>query len=134
MRSSLRSAAAWWATSPVLRRPAILRGVRLVHIPTTLVAQVDSSIGGKTGVNLPEGKISSARFIRPKLIIADPNVLQTLPHREFRSGLYEVVKYGVIADAELFRFLEKRMPAVLRRDAAALSWIIPRARRSRRTW
>ena len=103
-----------------------LRGVRLVHIPTTLVAQVDSSIGGKTGVNLPEGKNLVGSFYPPKLIVADPNVLQTLPHREFRSGLYEVVKYGVIADAELFRFLEKRMPAVLRRDAAALSWIIPR--------
>jgi 3-dehydroquinate synthase len=103
-----------------------LRGVRLVHIPTTLVAQVDSSIGGKTGVNLPEGKNLVGAFYPPKLIIADPNVLQTLPHREFRSGLYEVVKYGVIADPQLFAFLEKRMPAVLRRDAAALSWIIPR--------
>jgi 3-dehydroquinate synthase len=103
-----------------------LRGVRLVHIPTTLVAQVDSSIGGKTGVNLPEGKNLVGAFYPPKLILADPNTLDTLPHREFRSGLYEVVKYGVIADAELFRFLERRMPAVLRRDSAALAWIIPR--------
>jgi 3-dehydroquinate synthase len=103
-----------------------LRGVRLVHVPTTLVAQVDSSIGGKTGVNLPEGKNLVGSFYPPRLIIADPNLLQTLPHREFRSGLYEVVKYGVIADAELFRFLEQSMPALLRRDAAALSWIIPR--------
>jgi 3-dehydroquinate synthase len=87
---------------------------------------VDSSIGGKTGVNLPEGKNLVGSFYPPKLIVADPNVLQTLPHREFRSGLYEVVKYGVIADVELFRFLERRMPSVLRRDAAALSWIIPR--------
>lgn len=103
-----------------------LRGVRLVHIPTTLVAQVDSSIGGKTGVNLPEGKNLVGAFYPPKLILADPNMLQTLAHREFRSGLYEVVKYGVIADRELFDFLEARMPAILRRDAAALSWIIPR--------
>jgi 3-dehydroquinate synthase len=103
-----------------------LRGVRLVHIPTTLVAQVDSSIGGKTGVNLPEGKNLVGAFCPPKLIIADPDLLQTLPHREFRSGLYEVLKYGVIADRELFAFLERRMPAVLRRDPAALSWLIPR--------
>jgi len=103
-----------------------LRGVRLVHIPTTLVAQVDSSIGGKTGVNLPEGKNLVGAFYPPKLIVADPETLTTLPHREFRSGLYEVVKYGVIADAELFNFLERRMPAILRRDPAALSWIIPR--------
>jgi len=103
-----------------------LRGVRLVHIPTTLVAQVDSAIGGKTGVNLPEGKNLVGSFYPPKLILADPDMLDTLPHREFRSGLYEVVKYGVIADAELFRFLERRMSAVLRRDSAALGWIIPR--------
>jgi 3-dehydroquinate synthase len=106
-----------------------LRGVRLVHIPTTVVAQVDSSIGGKTGVNLPEGKNLIGAFYPPKLILADPNFVQTLPHREFRSGIYEVVKYGVIADPELFQFLEEHMPAVLRRDAAALSWIIPRCAR-----
>ena len=105
---------------------AYLRGVRLVHIPTTLVAQVDSSIGGKTGVNLPEGKNLLGAFYPPRLIIADPEVLRTLPHREYRSGLYEVVKYGVIADADLFTFLERRMRAVLRRDSAALAWIIPR--------
>lgn len=103
-----------------------LRGVRLVHIPTTLVAQVDSSIGGKTGVNLPEGKNLVGAFYPPKLVLADPAMLQTLPHREFRSGLYEVVKYGVIADPQLFHFLERHMAAVLRRDAAALSWVIPR--------
>jgi hypothetical protein len=99
-----------------------LRGVRLVHIPTTLVAQVDSAIGGKTGVNLPEGKNLVGAFYPPKLVIADPGVLRTLPHREYRSGLYEVVKYGVIADEKLFEFLERRMDAVLRRDPAALAW------------
>src|SRR6202030_3220054 len=93
-----------------------LGGVALIHVPTTVVAQVDSSIGGKTGVNLPEGKNLVGAFYPPKLVIIDPVVLKTLPHREFRSGLYEVVKYGVISDAVLFRFLERRMPALLRRD------------------
>ncbi len=104
-----------------------LRGVRLVHIPTTVVAQVDSSLGGKTGVDLPEGKNLVGAFYPPKLVIADPDMLRTLPHREYRSGLYEVVKYGVIADEKLFEFLEGRMSAVLRRDAEALDWIIPRS-------
>jgi 3-dehydroquinate synthase len=104
-----------------------LRGVRLVQIPTTLVAQVDSSVGGKTGVNLPEGKNLVGAFYPPKLVIADPQVLRTLAHREFRSGLYEVVKYGVIADEKLFAFLERRMDAALRRDPAALGFIISRS-------
>ncbi len=104
-----------------------LRGVRLVHVPTTLVAQVDSAVGGKTGVNLPEGKNLVGAFYPPRLVIADPNLLATLPHREFRSGLYEVIKYGVIADAGLFRFLERKMDTVLRRDASALSFIISRS-------
>jgi 3-dehydroquinate synthase len=104
-----------------------LRGVRLVHIPTTLVAQVDSAIGGKTGVNLPEGKNLVGAFHPPKVVIADPALLRTLPHREYRSGLYEVVKYGAIADRELFAFLERRMSAVLRRDPASLGWIIQRS-------
>jgi 3-dehydroquinate synthase len=103
-----------------------LRGVRLVHIPTTLVAQVDSSIGGKTGVNLPEGKNLVGAFYPPKLVIADPKVLLTLPHREYRSGLYEVVKYGIIADPELFAYLERHMLGLLRRDAKALAWVITR--------
>ena len=103
-----------------------LRGVPIVHLPTTLVAQVDSAIGGKTGVDLPEGKNLVGAFYPPKLVIVDPELLRTLPQREFRSGLYEVVKYGIIADAKLFEFLEARMDAVLRRDAAALDWIIPR--------
>ena len=104
-----------------------LRGVRLVHIPTTLVAQVDSAIGGKTGVDLPEGKNLVGAFYPPRLVIADPETLRTLPHREYRAGLYEVIKYGVIADAKLFEFLERRMDAVLRRDPAALAYIIPRS-------
>ena len=104
-----------------------LRGVRLVHIPTTLVAQVDSAVGGKTGVNLPEGKNLVGAFYPPKLVIADPALLATLPHREYRSGLYEVIKYGAIADREMFAFLERRMPSLLRRDPAALGWVISRS-------
>jgi 3-dehydroquinate synthase len=104
-----------------------LRGVRLIHVPTTLVAQVDSSIGGKTGVDLPEGKNLIGAFHPPQLVIADPDVLSTLPHQQFRSGLYEVAKYGVIADRELFGFLERKMPALLRRDPKALSWVIERS-------
>lgn len=103
-----------------------LRGVRLVHIPTTLVAQVDSSIGGKTGVNLPEGKNLVGAFYPPKLVISDPDVLSTLPHRQYRAGLYEVIKYGVISDPALFNFLERFMLALLRRDRAALEYVIPR--------
>jgi len=104
-----------------------LRGVRLVHIPTTVVAQVDSAVGGKTAVDLPEGKNLVGAFYPPKLVIVDPVFLRTLPHREFRSGLYEVVKYGVIADPKLFEFLEKRMDTVLRRDPKALDYIISRS-------
>lgn len=104
-----------------------LRGVRLAHIPTTVVAQVDSSIGGKTGVDLPEGKNLVGAFYPPKLVLTDPTLLATLPHREFRSGLYEVVKYGVIADPELFDYFERRLPAILRRDGAAMGWLIPRS-------
>ena len=103
-----------------------LRGVRLVQIPTTLVAQVDSAVGGKTGVNLPEGKNLVGAFYPPNAVVADFETLATLPHREYRSGLYEIIKYGAIADAELFRFLERHMLALLRRDSAALEWVIPR--------
>ncbi len=102
------------------------RGVRLVHIPTTVVAQVDSAIGGKTGVDLPEGKNLVGAFYPPRLVVADPVFLSTLPHREFRSGLYEVIKYGVIADRRVFEFLARHMDAILRRDPASLGYIIPR--------
>ena len=79
-----------------------LRGVRLVQVPTTLMAQVDSAVGGKVGVNHPLGKNLIGAFHPPRLVVADPAVLATLPRREFRAGLYEVVKYGVIASAALF--------------------------------
>jgi 3-dehydroquinate synthase len=103
-----------------------LRGVALVHVPTTLVSQVDSSIGGKTGVNLPEGKNLVGAFYPPKLILTDPTVLRTLPDREFRGGLAEVIKHGIIADPEMFAYLEQNMAKVLRRDPAALEYLIPR--------
>jgi 3-dehydroquinate synthase len=103
-----------------------LRGVRIVHVPTTLVAQVDSAIGGKTGVDLPEGKNLIGAFHQPQIVIADPLTLRTLPARQFRSGLYEVIKYGVIGDAELFDFLERKLPHLLRMDMSALEWVIRR--------
>jgi 3-dehydroquinate synthase len=103
-----------------------LRGVRLVQVPTTLVAQVDSSVGGKTGVNLPEGKNLVGAFYAPDAVIADMETLGTLPHREYRSGLYEVIKYGAISDAGLFTFLERNMLALLRRDPRALEFVIDR--------
>jgi len=103
-----------------------LRGLGLVHVPTTVVAQVDSAIGGKTGVNLPEGKNLVGAFYSPRLVLADPVTLSTLPPREFRSGLYEVIKYGVISDRLLFAFLENSIAALAHRDAKALDFVIPR--------
>jgi 3-dehydroquinate synthase len=103
------------------------RGIGLIHVPTTLVAQVDSAIGGKTGVNLPEGKNLVGAFYPAKAVLADPELLSTLPPREFNSGIYEVIKYGVIGDAKLFRFLEQNMEKLLRRDAHALSFVIERS-------
>src|SRR6202048_4150385 len=103
-----------------------LRGVALVHVPTTVVAQVDSSIGGKTGVNLPEGKNLVGAFYPPRLVLSDPEVLRTLPEREFRGGLAEIIKHAVIADAEMFAYLEKNMEKVERRNRVALDYLIPR--------
>lgn len=103
-----------------------LRGVALVHVPTTLVAQVDSSIGGKTGVNLPEGKNLVGAFYPPRLVIVDYELLRSLPEREYRSGLAEVIKYGVIADAKLFSYVEENLERVLRRDKRELEYLISR--------
>ena len=104
-----------------------LRGVALVQVPTTLVAQVDSSVGGKTGVNLPEGKNLVGAFYPARLVIVDPDALCTLPEREFRGGLAEVIKYGVIADPELFALLETNMDLLLARESKALRHIIHRS-------
>jgi len=103
-----------------------LRGVKLVHIPTTLVSQVDSSIGGKTGVNLPEGKNLVGSFYPPQVVLTDPELLRTLSDREFRGGLAEVIKHAIIADVEMFAILEKDMDKVLRRDRQVLAFLIPR--------
>jgi 3-dehydroquinate synthase len=105
--------------------------VRLVHVPTTLVAQVDSAIGGKTGVNLPDGKNLVGAFYPPRLVLADPRMLATLPAVEFRSGLYEVIKYGVIADPKLFLFLETKMERVLQCEQRSLDFVIPRCIRAK---
>ena len=100
-----------------------LRGLRLVQVPTTLLAQVDSSVGGKTGINLPEGKNLVGAFHQPRLVLCDTGLLATLPDREFRAGLAEVVKYGIIRDARLFSTLERehadlRQPDLLERIIA----------------
>jgi 3-dehydroquinate synthase len=102
-----------------------LRGVSLVHVPTTIVAQVDSSIGGKTGVNLAEGKNLVGAFYPPRLVLTDPELLRTLPERQFRGGLAEIIKHGVIADAKLFAFCENNIEKILRRDPASLDRLIP---------
>lgn len=104
-----------------------LRGVALVQVPTTLVAQTDSAIGGKTGVNLPEGKNLVGAFYPPKLVMVDTDTLRALPQREFRGGLAEVIKYGVIADVKLFAFLERNFEKVLARDTDALEYLITQA-------
>lgn len=104
-----------------------LRGVALVQVPTTLVAQTDSSIGGKTGVNLPEGKNLVGAFYPPRLVLVDPAVLRTLPPREFRGGLAEVIKYGVIADAALFALLEAHLEEALARNPRILNRLITRS-------
>jgi 3-dehydroquinate synthase len=105
---------------------AFLRGVGLVQVPTTLVAQVDSSIGGKTGVNLPEGKNLVGAFYPPWLVLTDSELLRTLPNREFRGGLAEIIKHAIIADAKMFAALEKDMEKILRRDRHTLGSLIPR--------
>lgn len=103
------------------------RGVNFIQVPTTLLAQVDSSVGGKTGVNHPLGKNMIGAFHQPQVVIADTEVLQTLPAREFAAGLAEVIKYGLIADAVFFRWLEENMDKLLDRDDEALSYAIERS-------
>jgi 3-dehydroquinate synthase len=103
------------------------RGVRLVQIPTTLLAQVDSSVGGKTGINAPQGKNLIGAFHQPSLVLADLDALATLPLREFRSGYAEIVKYGMLGDAGFFGWLEANQQAVFARDEAALTFAIKKS-------
>ena len=92
-----------------------LRGIAVVHVPTTLLSQVDSSVGGKTGVNHTRGKNLIGTFHQPRLVVADPLLLHTLPAREYRSGLYETLKYGVIRNPVLFRSFERQSGAIAAR-------------------
>jgi len=101
-----------------------MRGIPVVQIPTTLLAQVDSSVGGKTGVNLKAGKNLLGTFHQPLAVLADPDVLKTLPEREYRSGLFEAMKYGVIRNPAIFEMMESNSNALLRRDGAPLETLI----------
>jgi 3-dehydroquinate synthase len=101
-----------------------LRGVSYVQVPTTLLAQVDSSVGGKTGINHESGKNLIGAFYQPKLVLIDVAVLRTLPHRELVAGLAEVIKYGIIQDPALFELLEQRMEKLLGSDRELLSQVI----------
>jgi 3-dehydroquinate synthase len=106
-----------------------LRGIPLVQVPTTLLAQVDSSVGGKTGVNHPLGKNLIGTFHQPRLVVVDPDFLGTLPRREYRSGLYEALKYGVIRDARLFESFETDLDRILGRDPDVLADLVYRCLR-----
>ena len=101
-----------------------LRGVPYVQVPTTLLAQVDSSVGGKTGVNHDNGKNLIGAFYQPKLVLIDVNVLASLPRRELLAGLAEVIKYGIIEDPQLFRDLEKKLAKIVALDRELLQRII----------
>jgi len=101
-----------------------MRGVDVIQIPTTVVAQVDAAIGGKTGVNLLSGKNLLGTFHQPKAVLVDPAVLKTLPAREYRAGLYEALKCGIIGDAGLFRLFEERHKEILARDPTIVEQVI----------
>ncbi|MGB8262118.1 MAG: 3-dehydroquinate synthase [Terracidiphilus sp.] len=101
-----------------------MRGIAFVQVPTTFLAQVDSSVGGKTGVNLPEGKNLVGSFHQPLGVLADIDVLGTLPERELRAGLMESIKAGIVRDRTLVRFMEEHAEAVLARDPKALEKVI----------
>ncbi len=104
-----------------------LRGIDFVQVPTTLLAQVDSSVGGKVGVNLKAGKNLVGAFYQPRLVLCDLDVLKSLPAREFRAGMAEVVKYGIIFDARLFSLIEKEYSKILKQDAALMARLIARS-------
>ena len=99
---------------------SFMRGVKFIQMPTTLLSQVDSSVGGKTGINHALGKNMIGAFYQPQCVIADVDVLKTLPKRELSAGLAEVIKYGLIRDAAFFAWLENAMPALINKDSSAL--------------
>jgi 3-dehydroquinate synthase len=101
-----------------------MRGIPVLQIPTTLLAQVDAAVGGKTGVNLVGGKNLIGSFHQPLAVLIDPALLDTLPDREYRAGLYEIIKAGIIRDGELFRFLSDSSRDVLAREPAAVDRIV----------
>ncbi|OYY94337.1 MAG: 3-dehydroquinate synthase [Hydrogenophilales bacterium 28-61-23] len=103
------------------------RGMPFIQIPTTLLAQVDSSVGGKTGINHPLGKNMIGAFYQPQLVLADTETLNTLPERELSAGLAEVIKYGLIRDLPFLEWLEANMGALMARDTAALTYAIHRS-------
>jgi 3-dehydroquinate synthase len=103
------------------------RGVPLIQVPTTLLAQVDSSVGGKTAINHPRGKNMVGAFYQPKLVLADMDTLATLPERELRAGLAEVIKHGAIRDPALFTWLEANLERLIARDAEALAHAVKRS-------
>jgi len=104
-----------------------MRGVAFIQVPTTLLAQVDSSVGGKTGVNHPQGKNLVGAFHQPRVVLIDTETLATLPDRELRAGIAEVIKHGAIADPEFFGWLEENMPALLARNPQALAHAVQRS-------
>ncbi|MFB3917414.1 MAG: 3-dehydroquinate synthase [Terriglobales bacterium] len=101
-----------------------MRGIDVVQVPTTFLAQVDASIGGKTGVDLVAGKNLLGTFHHPRVVLIDPLTLSTLLEREYRAGLYEALKCGIIYNAEIFRFMEEQRECVLQRESATLQWLI----------
>ena len=101
-----------------------MRGIPFVQVPTTFLAQIDSSVGGKTGVNLNEGKNLLGTFQQPRMVLIDPGVLRSLPERDYRSGLFEALKAGVIRDPRVFEFMEENRDKILARDTATLEWLI----------
>ncbi|MGE0079958.1 MAG: 3-dehydroquinate synthase [Thiohalomonadaceae bacterium] len=107
------------------------RGVAFIQVPTTLLSQVDSSVGGKTGVNHPLGKNMIGAFHQPRCVIADTDTLNTLDDRQLRAGLAEVIKYGLINDPEFFRWLEANLDRLLARDPEALAYAIERSCRDK---
>ncbi|KAE8664219.1 3-dehydroquinate synthase [Hibiscus syriacus] len=106
---------------------SFLRGVNFIQIPTTVMAQVDSSVGGKTGINHPLGKNLIGAFFQPQCVLVDTDTLDTLPDRELASGLAEVIKYGLIRDAKFFEWQEKNMEKLMARDPYALAYAIKRS-------